>query len=459
MAGSRRDGSLWPMPPTGDPQMVPQDPLPGPEDVPGARKLTRSTTDKHVWGVAGGLGRYFGIDPVHLPRRVRRRDARRRHRPDRLHRAAAASCRRDDGEPAVDGGPLARHDDRRHRRAVRSSRSRRSRAAGFFVGPGLFVVAGVQRRSALALYRGFGGARGEDPAKAIARATLVAARAGRGARRGDRHRLVAAIGGGVAVAMIAIAAGLGLIAAGLLGGPRWLILPVIVLVCRSPSSPPPTSTCAAASASASTGRRGRRPAPGVPAGRRPHGPRPAPRGAARRTTAGQRHARHGRGARARARRDLRGRRTRRSASARPTCPSAWDEGIDISSTSRTRRRRRAPHAASSTPTSASGTCRSTDRGALRVRRGRADRTLIVAGPGDDRARRAAAARPPRRHRCPLRLHAARRCSPRSARSCSRRGCLDERTTPIAAAPRRPSRRATSPACVPASPPASASTRC
>src|SRR3954449_4032083 len=52
------------MPPTGDPQMVPQDPLPRPEGVPRARKLTRSTTDKHVWGVAGGLGRYFGIDPV-----------------------------------------------------------------------------------------------------------------------------------------------------------------------------------------------------------------------------------------------------------------------------------------------------------------------------------------------------------------------------------------------------------
>src|SRR3954463_11733496 len=53
------------MPPTGDPepQVVPKDPLPGPEDYVG-RKLTRSTTDKHVWGVAGGLGRYFGIDPV-----------------------------------------------------------------------------------------------------------------------------------------------------------------------------------------------------------------------------------------------------------------------------------------------------------------------------------------------------------------------------------------------------------
>jgi hypothetical protein len=42
--------------------------------------------------------------------------------------------------------------------------------------------------------------------------------------------LIAAIGGGVAVAIIAIAAGLGLVAAGLLGGPRWLILPVVVLV-------------------------------------------------------------------------------------------------------------------------------------------------------------------------------------------------------------------------------------
>ena len=30
----------------------------------GARTLTRSTTDKHVWGIAGGLGRYVGIDPV-----------------------------------------------------------------------------------------------------------------------------------------------------------------------------------------------------------------------------------------------------------------------------------------------------------------------------------------------------------------------------------------------------------
>ena len=28
------------------------------------RKLTLSTSDKYVWGVAGGLGRYFGVDAM-----------------------------------------------------------------------------------------------------------------------------------------------------------------------------------------------------------------------------------------------------------------------------------------------------------------------------------------------------------------------------------------------------------
>ena len=33
-----------------------------PDETP--RKLTRSTTDKYVSGVSGGLGRYFGVDPT-----------------------------------------------------------------------------------------------------------------------------------------------------------------------------------------------------------------------------------------------------------------------------------------------------------------------------------------------------------------------------------------------------------
>ena len=172
-----------------------------------ARKLTRSTTDKHVWGVAGGLGRYFGIDPVHLPRGVRGGDARQRHRPDRLHRAAAAPADRR-RRAAVDGGPLAGHHDRRHRRAVRSSRVSTLLGAGL---PRSARACSSSRRAACSalggLPRASAGRVREDPAKAIARATLalLALVAALGAATGVG--LIAAIGGGVAVAVIAIVAG------------------------------------------------------------------------------------------------------------------------------------------------------------------------------------------------------------------------------------------------------------
>src|SRR5688500_13253345 len=41
---------------------------PGKGDAPppsqGVRRLTRSSSDKLIGGVAGGLGRYFGVDPI-----------------------------------------------------------------------------------------------------------------------------------------------------------------------------------------------------------------------------------------------------------------------------------------------------------------------------------------------------------------------------------------------------------
>ena len=40
------------------------DPLPEPPEAPSSRRLTRSTSDRVIAGVAGGLGRYFSIDPV-----------------------------------------------------------------------------------------------------------------------------------------------------------------------------------------------------------------------------------------------------------------------------------------------------------------------------------------------------------------------------------------------------------
>jgi phage shock protein PspC (stress-responsive transcriptional regulator) len=191
------------------------------------RRLTRSTTDKYVAGVSGGLGRYLGLDPV-------------------LFRIAFGVSivfggigllayvalwlflPTDDGEPSF-----------------MDSRSRATTVAAiailaviglsmlgpprFLLGPGLLGLA-VLCGGALLLYRALGGGAREDPARAIARGTLALLLlvAALGAATGVGF--IAAIGGGTAEAILAVMAGLGLIAAGLLGGPRWLILPVIVLI-------------------------------------------------------------------------------------------------------------------------------------------------------------------------------------------------------------------------------------
>jgi phage shock protein PspC (stress-responsive transcriptional regulator) len=39
-------------------------PIPEPPEAPSSRRLTRSSSDRVIAGVAGGLGRYFSIDPV-----------------------------------------------------------------------------------------------------------------------------------------------------------------------------------------------------------------------------------------------------------------------------------------------------------------------------------------------------------------------------------------------------------
>ncbi len=191
------------------------------------RRLTRSTESSYIAGVAGGLGRYFGLDPV-------------------LFRVAFGVSivfggigllayialwlflPRDDGEPSF-----------------MDSRSRATSVGAivvlgvialttlgppsFVLGPGLLACA-VLVAGAVLLYRAFGGEGRDDPARMVARATLVllVLVAALGAATGVGF--IAAIGGGTAEAVLAIFAGLALIAAGLLGGPRWLMLPVVVLV-------------------------------------------------------------------------------------------------------------------------------------------------------------------------------------------------------------------------------------
>jgi phage shock protein PspC (stress-responsive transcriptional regulator) len=191
------------------------------------RRLTRSTGDKYVAGVSGGLGRYFGLDPV-------------------LFRigfgvsmvfggigilayiALWLFLPTDDGEPSF-----------------MDSRSRATTVVAvailgvialtmlgpprFVLGPGL-VACAVVVGTGVVLYRALGGGSGEDPARVVARATLALLLlvAALGAATGVGF--IAAIGGGTAEAILAIFAGLGLIAAGLIGGPRWLLLPVVVLL-------------------------------------------------------------------------------------------------------------------------------------------------------------------------------------------------------------------------------------
>jgi phage shock protein PspC (stress-responsive transcriptional regulator) len=205
--------------------MAASDPLPAPADSP--RRLTRSTTDKYVSGVAGGLGRYFGIDATLF----------------RIafgvsmlfggvgivaYLAMIAFLPTDDGQPAWIEGRSRTTTIVLTVLLVIAGFSMLS-PPGFLLGPGLFVAAGLSVLG-VALYRAFGGERSDDPARIVARATLVLLVLAAALAAATGIGFIAAIGGGTAIAAIAILAGIGLIVAGLFGGPRWLILPVMVLV-------------------------------------------------------------------------------------------------------------------------------------------------------------------------------------------------------------------------------------
>jgi phage shock protein PspC (stress-responsive transcriptional regulator) len=191
------------------------------------RKLARSTEDHMIAGVAGGLGHYFGLDPV-------------------LFRIAfgisvffggvgllayialVAFLPHDDGRPSWIEG--------RSRVTTIVATLCLAIAAitivgppAFVLGPGLLCLA-IFGLLAVLLYRAFGGERGDDAAQIIARGTLVMLVLIAALGAATAVGFVAALGGGVAVAIIAIVAGVALLAAGLLGGPLWLMLPVIVLV-------------------------------------------------------------------------------------------------------------------------------------------------------------------------------------------------------------------------------------
>jgi phage shock protein PspC (stress-responsive transcriptional regulator)/predicted membrane protein len=193
---------------------------------PEIRKLTRSSSDKLIGGVAGGLGRYFNVDPI-------------------LFRIAFVVLLFAGGVgilayiallafvPADDGSsPLGRGSN--------------ANIAGlvlvvilavvifgppaFFLGPVLIPLA-IVLGIGLLLWRASGGTLTDgDPGKIAARAAIAVliGIAALGAFAGVF--LLAAIGGGTVLAILAIVAGMALVVAAFAGGARWLIAPALVLV-------------------------------------------------------------------------------------------------------------------------------------------------------------------------------------------------------------------------------------
>ena len=198
----------------------------GPPPPEGVRRLTRSSSDKLIGGVAGGLGRYFGVDPI-------------------LFRIAFVVLVFAGGVGVLAYvGLLAfvpADDDSRVFGSRRDANVIGAVLLGllvvlilgppaFFIGPALIPIA-LLIGIGMLLWRAAGGAPPSgDPGRIIARAAiaLVIGIAAVGGFAGVF--LLAAVGGGTTIAVLAILAGVALVVAGLSGGARWLIAPALVLV-------------------------------------------------------------------------------------------------------------------------------------------------------------------------------------------------------------------------------------
>src|SRR4051794_9363955 len=200
----------------GDPLGEPAE-EPGKDDAPppsqGVRRLTRSSSDKLIGGVAGGLGRYFAIDPI-------------------LFRIAFVVLTFAGGVGVVAYiGLLAfvpADDDSRIFGDRQGANLVGAVLLGivvlvilgppfFFVGPALIPIA-ILIGIGVLLWRAAGGrAPSGDPGKLVARA-VIALLIGIAAVGGFVGVFVlAAIGGGTTLAILAILAGVALVVAGLAG--------------------------------------------------------------------------------------------------------------------------------------------------------------------------------------------------------------------------------------------------
>ena len=197
----------------------------GDEPRPEPRKLTRSSGDAVIGGVASGLGRYFGVDPILF----------------RIGFVVLSFI----GAVGVlaylillafvpsDGSERT------------SGTSKAVAVAGavvlgcllvtflspplFVFGPGLLIL-GLVGLAGVLLWRALGGSVGGDPARTVGRIALAALIGVAVIGAGVGVGLAAALGGGVVIAILAVVTGFALIGTAFVGGARWLIVPALALV-------------------------------------------------------------------------------------------------------------------------------------------------------------------------------------------------------------------------------------
>jgi len=201
---------------------TPPEPTPDPEP----RRLTRSGSDAMIGGVASGLGRYFGVDPILF--RIGFVVLAFAGAAGLLAYMALLAFVPSDGEPREGG------------RGAKSAGVAGAIVLGvcliafltpplFFFGPGLLVL-GLLGLAGVLLWRALGGSVDGDPGRTFGRIALAALIAVGVLGAAVGVGLAAALGGGVVIAILAVVAGFALIGTAFVGGARWMIVPALALV-------------------------------------------------------------------------------------------------------------------------------------------------------------------------------------------------------------------------------------
>jgi phage shock protein PspC (stress-responsive transcriptional regulator) len=207
---------------------TPASPQPPDSEPPAPRRFERSSSDRIIGGVCGGLGRYFGIDSTLV--RIAFIGLALLGGTGLVIYAAALLLVPDDGETPP--SPTSTRD-----RAIAAAAAIALTIAGFALGlfggfgfGGALVPVAFLALAGLAVWWFVSGERPSgSPGDVLRRALL-----GFGLLIGCAALAVGSffasgLGGGVVVAGLVVAAGAGLIAAAFVGGARWLVLPALAI--------------------------------------------------------------------------------------------------------------------------------------------------------------------------------------------------------------------------------------